>query len=113
MTQDRNGRTVILYSLPRRVDIQLTLTPNAEIDLHDGLMLAFSPDGRLVAKAYTPVTDRTVLDAQLALRDAEQQGRLLGGDIFQSVDASGRPYLAKLRLSSDGKTLIVPMRAHD
>ncbi|MHB2016212.1 MAG: gluzincin family metallopeptidase [Candidatus Xenobia bacterium] len=111
--QDRSGRTVLLYSLPRRVDVQLTLTPNAQIDLHDGLMLAFNPDGRLVAREYTPVSNRTIQDAQLALQDAEKQGRLLAGDIFQSVDASGRPYLAKLRTTADGKTLIVPVRAHD
>ncbi len=92
-----DGRQVLLFRAPDRVEVSLGHHGDAEMELNSGLTLVFDREGKLVSQTFTPVEESDREDARSFAQDLQAQGRIAGSDqLFQSVDPGGRPFKARL-----------------
>lgn len=100
-----DGRTIMLFTEARRHPLpELSLKGDQlEVELRDGVMLAFDAEGKLINLVRGGDTEE---EAEVLVRDLARHGRLNARHLFQSEDPEGRPYLARAVPSTPGRRLV-------
>ncbi|MEW6277893.1 MAG: hypothetical protein AB1758_04660 [Candidatus Eremiobacterota bacterium] len=92
-----DGRQVLLFRAPERVEVELAGHGPVELELSSSLQLTFDRDGRLVSQSFRPVAEEDRQDARGFARKLAAEGRVAAGDqAFQDRDGSGRPFKARV-----------------